>query len=299
MRPLFEELKTINGFVALEQFSGKTAMADWMRSLKIDAIAHLHPHRMVYEAAMDACVAWRAGYPLKGIKGVLTDEILDRRAEGAKHEGEYNFDLLELLGVKKPVRLLQLIAPRKSARESLERKIGCLEMKQMPLATLHPLAHKRNLRWPAKRFAALARFLSEKRGMRPVLIGADANDPGTLEFKRYAKGVEFLDLSGRADLAELAWLMEKSAICISRDTGPVHVAAAMDCPVVEIFGRTTPEFGPTRWRALGEKVEIVVPKSMPPRWPLEPASCHWRRSIEAITEHQVIEAAERALSYYR
>ena len=44
---------------------------------------------------------------------------------------------------------------------------------------------------------------------------------------------------------------------ISNDSGPVHIAAALDIPVISLFGRTDPGLSPIRWRPLGEKSVFI------------------------------------------
>jgi heptosyltransferase I len=49
-----------------------------------------------------------------------------------------------------------------------------------------------------------------------------------------------LSLAGRIGLRELACLYSRCRLVISTDTGPMHIAAAMRCPVVALFGPTCP-----------------------------------------------------------
>jgi ADP-heptose:LPS heptosyltransferase len=61
-----------------------------------------------------------------------------------------------------------------------------------------------------------------------------------------------LDLSGRLGVAELAALLKRCRLLISNDSGPVHVAAAVGTPVVDIFGRNQRGLSPLRWGPLGD-----------------------------------------------
>jgi 3-deoxy-D-manno-octulosonic-acid transferase/heptosyltransferase-1 len=48
------------------------------------------------------------------------------------------------------------------------------------------------------------------------------------------------NLAGRTSLKELAYLFTRSNVLVTTDTGPMHIAAAMGCPVVALFGPTAP-----------------------------------------------------------
>ena len=54
-----------------------------------------------------------------------------------------------------------------------------------------------------------------------------------------------IDIVGQVPLLELAAVLTRLAVLITGDTGPAHLAAAVDTPVVAIFGPTDPN----RYRA--------------------------------------------------
>lgn len=89
-------------------------------------------------------------------------------------------------------------------------------------------------RWPAARYAALARRLSE-RGLAPVLIGADAERDVTAAIADRCK--DAIDLCGRTSLAQLASLCRCARVAVGNDTGPMHVAALAGCGTVVLFSR--------------------------------------------------------------
>jgi lipopolysaccharide heptosyltransferase I len=89
--------------------------------------------------------------------------------------------------------------------------------------------------WSAERFAEVARhFLA--RGWRVLLIGSERERPVCARVAAAAPGT--VDLCGETTLPELAALVRRSAGCITNDSGPMHMAVALDRPVVSIFGPT-------------------------------------------------------------
>jgi ADP-heptose:LPS heptosyltransferase len=278
MRPLLDNHPDLTGYI-----SDPLHIA----SIKPDAIVHLHPDKECYVAAHNAGIPVRIGYRHKSLSKHLTQALEDRRTEGLKHEAEYNFDLLQLLGVVQPARLESNGHLPESALGSLRAKLPC-PLESTRFVVLNPSAHSPVARWPIEYYVRLADKLQSEYGLVPVFIGADSDDCVPAIPSR------FLNLAGKTDLGELGWLLKHARGLVTRDTGPSHLAAAVGCPVVVIFGRTAPMYGPTRWRPLTEKA-VIVAKSVPrKRW--ESQEKHWRRSFAAIHVDEVEAAVRQALT---
>jgi len=104
-----------------------------------------------------------------------------------------------------------------------------------PYALLVPGAapHRPGKRWPAERFGALAAGLWA-RGLRPVAVGGASERPLARAMQAVCPAV--LDLTGATTLRELAGLAAGAALAVGNDTGPMHLAAAMGCRGVVLFG---------------------------------------------------------------
>ena len=95
------------------------------------------------------------------------------------------------------------------------------------------LPHKR---WPAGRYAELARRLLERRIM-PVLIGTDADAEAALQIRIGAPGTA--SLIGRTSLAQVAALARGALGTVGNDTGPVFLTAAVGCPTLMLMSHHT------------------------------------------------------------
>ena len=104
-----------------------------------------------------------------------------------------------------------------------------------PFAMLVPGAamHRPGKRWPAESFGMLAAMLAA-RGVRPVVVGARQDAPWAAIIALACPSV--LDLTGRTSLPEVAGLAAQAAVAVGNDTGPMHLAAAVGCPCVVLFG---------------------------------------------------------------
>ncbi|KAB2675581.1 MAG: glycosyltransferase family 9 protein [Verrucomicrobia bacterium] len=95
-------------------------------------------------------------------------------------------------------------------------------------------ASQREKLWPLERFVEIARRM-RARGWSLVLVGGgDLSDPAGRLAREIGEGV--LDLTGRLSLPATASLLSRCRLYVGNDTGPMHVAAAVGVPVVEIVG---------------------------------------------------------------
>ena len=96
--------------------------------------------------------------------------------------------------------------------------------------------------WPVEQFAELARRLAE-RDLAVWVLGSAADRP-TGERLREAAGERARNLCGETTLADAADLLSLAAVVVSNDSGLMHVAAAVDRPVVAVFGSSSPAYTP-------------------------------------------------------
>lgn len=109
---------------------------------------------------------------------------------------------------------------------------------------LHPGAASGARRWPADRFAAVARR-ERRAGRRVVLTGAPAEAPLARAIAAAAGLPVDAVLAGRTGLLELAAHVADAARVVCGDTGVAHLATALGTPSVVLFGPTPPgEWGP-------------------------------------------------------
>jgi len=106
-------------------------------------------------------------------------------------------------------------------------------------AVIVPGARRSKKCWPADRFAAIAGKISSQFNLAVVAVGT-APQKSLVEKIQSLTGIHVANLAGATTLAQLVALIRKAAIVVSNDTGPGHIAAALQRPLVMIFGRTNP-----------------------------------------------------------
>ncbi len=139
--------------------------------------------------------------------------------------------------------------------------------------------------WDDERFVQVADRLVEQ-GCFVVLSGG----PGDMEANRaIAERMAYsvLDMTGKSSLKELATLYRQADVLISTDTGPMHIGAAVDTPVVALFGPTAP------WRTGPYGAGHQVLRSNLPCSPCFKRECprsHNKECMDTISVAQVVDA---------
>jgi heptosyltransferase I len=105
---------------------------------------------------------------------------------------------------------------------------------------LLPGARWENKRWPVTHFAEMVSTLAARHaGLRFVILGGASDGPLARAISSAALE-SCLDLTGRTTLPEMVEVLRQCRLVVTNDTGPMHVAAALDKPVVALFGPTNP-----------------------------------------------------------
>jgi ADP-heptose:LPS heptosyltransferase len=282
-RCLFDAHSLLTGFLT------KNSAAEAFQTLQPDAVVHFHPDKVVEEAAMVAKVPMRLGYRSSWFGSSLTQTVPDHRARGLKHEAVYAAALLQRLGLEiQPSKPCIHLSKESLAR--LQSKVSW-SLASTNYVVINPTAHSPTLRWPWQRFLEVAQWLVREHHLVPVLTGfsTDDVDGQALQAALQETGIAHENLLGQLALDELAHLLHRARLLISRNTGTSHLAAAVDCPQVEIFGRFTGRYSVTRWQAQSPLSQRLVPDLVQSWW--EPNPLYWSRCARGITVDQVCQAA--------
>jgi heptosyltransferase-1 len=159
------------------------------------------------------------------------------------------------------------------------------------LAVLAPGTIWETKQWRSDGFAEVARYFVQK-GFAVMLIGAAHERAACDEVARLAPGT--VNLAGETTLPELAALIRRSAISVTNDSGPMHLAVAVDRPVVSIFGPTDPIWiGP--YRRAGAVLQAKL--SCSPCYLRQLSRCPNNHAcMRDISAADVIERIERVLN---
>lgn len=219
-----------------------------LRKNKFDWAIILHPTNRSHLLTFLAGIPVRIGWDRK-MAFLLTKKIPHRKQEGEKHELEYTLDILRELNIpvitKTPYFPIKDTA-EKSVTELLEKK-GIKPGEKF--IVIHPSASCPSKRWPQTHFSRLIKLLGVATGLKVIIITAEKEKESA---EQIIKENTVTDLRGKLTIAETGSLLKKTALFISNDSGPVHIAWSLNTPVISIFGRNNPGLSPERWKPLGK-----------------------------------------------
>ncbi|MSR29318.1 MAG: glycosyltransferase family 9 protein [Phycisphaerales bacterium] len=118
---------------------------------------------------------------------------------------------------------------------------------------LNPGANREDKRWDPGNFAAAALRIAAltRAGPSGVPIAVTGSPPEASLCAQVAAACGALDLSARGvTLAGLKGVLERTALLVTNDTGPSHMAAGLNTPAITLFGPTD-----HRWTALAYPLE--------------------------------------------
>jgi len=202
----------------------------------------------------------RVGYCNEKFGFLLTKKLIDTRPDGLKHEVGYCLDVLKAIGIESEEKglFMSIDSESKKWAEDILKENHISNTDR--LVVIHPGASCISKRWFPERFAKLADNLIEKYNVKILVVSGKEDILYSQEM--ISKMInKVLDFSGKISLKQLAALLSKCHLFISNDSGPCHIAVAVNVPVISIFGRNQKGLSPARWRPLGEK-DIAVHKEV-------------------------------------
>lgn len=154
----------------------------------------------------------------------------------------------------------------------------------IPYAVLMPGTNWETKRWPVEKYAAIVKPLKDRFGLESVVAGSSDD-------AKLARSIPAAyDLTGKTNLRQIVALLERAKLVIGNDTGPMHMAAAMNVPLVAPYGPTDPaRTGP--YGRPKSMIRLDLPCS-----PCYSRTCSHRSCLQWLNLEPVLAAAEQQLT---
>ncbi len=177
---------------------------------------------------------------------LLTDWVKEGEPENyLRHEVRRQLDLVERVGYKTGDERMSLHVPE-PARARVSQRLADLGVDvRQPWVVIHPGATAPSRRYSQEGFARVTRRLALEEGYQIIFTGG-ADERQVVEDIQTRAGVHSWSLVDGLDLGEFAALLSLAPLLLSNNTGPVHIAAAVGTPVVDLYALTNPQHTP--WR---------------------------------------------------
>jgi heptosyltransferase-2 len=204
--------------------------------------------------AFAARVPERWGYATDGRSWLLTRRIersrpipieRSRRVQGApayQHQGAYYQHLVRALGASNgPLEPRVSVSTQQMADAQALLTSRGLDPASPVVVFAPGAAYGTAKQWWPTHYAQLAADLVALHGVQVVLVGSAADAETTGEVRGLLPAAvreSVIDLAGQTTLEMLAGVMRLARVCVSNDSGAMHLAAAVGTPLAAIFGPT-------------------------------------------------------------
>jgi ADP-heptose:LPS heptosyltransferase len=280
-----------------DQSTARSAKAELTKLLKnsgLDTVVIFHPDLKVNQLIGQLKPRQSFGFTNAGGGFYLTEPV---NFLSTGHQVERNFAL-----ARKVAATFQLPAPQLSSPsldgslpvQLVSDKLAQALIKPGQLVVVHPFARFETKAWSTSYWRRVLEYLVSHH-YQPVIIGTAADKQ--LDFPIPGQAA---DWRGALSLAETAALCQLAKLFIGIDSGPGHIAAAVNCPVISIFSSVNE---PSRWAPYPNQAKVTILHQPPvdrAGYPLEarelPAATVGNPYTDGITLELVIAAIKQQLS---
>ncbi len=207
-----------------------------------------------------------------------------------QHVQDQYFEFLAHLGVEAlPVEWqLRLTPQEERTRDEF------YQGRERPVAAVVVGTSKAEKNWAPAKYAELIDAMAHDHGVDAVVVGGpSAVERDAFQQIQAQTSASPVNALGN-DLRRLIALLDGADFVISPDTGPLHIARALDTPVVGLYGYTNPKrYGP--YRKYGDLVVDGYRVSPDEDYPATP---EYRNGMPRVTVDAVEQSVERVLSHY-
>jgi lipopolysaccharide heptosyltransferase II len=225
---------------------------------------------------------------------LLTDWIVESEPDRlVRHEAQRQLDLVASIGATTNDRRLSFVVPDE-ARLYVERLLYQEGIDTtLPWVVVHAGASAPSRRYSAPGYAAVADGLIRDMGWQVVFTGSAAEVGLVAEIKSMM-AEPAVSVAGSLGLGELGALIGAAPVLVSNNTAPVHIAAAVGTPVVDVYALTNPQHTP--WEVENRVLFHDVPckfcyKSMCPEG--------HHNCLELVSPQSIVDAAAELVGAHR
>jgi heptosyltransferase-2 len=200
---------------------------------------------IIFPNSFDAAVVpWLAGIPARigkcsdGRTLLLNGRYRAEKKSPPRHEVEYYLNLMRHFGITGSQTPLQLFITSEEEKRAtaLLAEYG-IQPEDFVLGINPGASYGSAKRWYPDRFAQVALRLTKQWQAKIVIFGGPGETAIAADIEKNLEG-NAVNLAGKTSVRELMALIRRCNFFITNDSGPMHIAAAFDVPLVAVFGST-------------------------------------------------------------
>lgn len=171
------------------------------------------------------------------------------------HETIRNLDVLTQAGIPTPIQTTTFSVSKEDEKWTSNFLLEHQIQSEYPLIAIHPGSPIPLKRWQPDHYAELADWLITQKRAQIMFVGVQDEIPIVDQIQDLMEG-KSTNIAGKTTLVQLASVLQVCSVFIGNDSGPMHLAAAVDTPTIGLYGPGDPErFGP-----VGDKCQTIRKK---------------------------------------
>ena len=275
---VFDKKNSEKGFFSLIKFIKK------LKEKKFDVAIIPHPSFKSGLISYLAAIPERIGFSNSAGRFFFTNKVF---FDKNKHQLERYLDLLKHFGIEVKEEKTEIYIDEEGKKFADD-----VLPKNKIIFGINPGSIWATKRWPAEKYAQLADKIITEFGAEILIFGGpdDIDIAKNVEKNMEQKAINF---AGKTTLKQLSVLTQMCKVFVTNDSGPMHIAAALNVPAVAIFGPTIKQFGFFPY----SKKAIVIEKNVPcrPCSPHGPNKCPEKHfnCMNKITVSEVFDAVKK------
>jgi len=258
-----------------------------IRNKRFDCLIDFHGGPRAAWMTLLSGAELKVGYRIRH-KGFLYDIRVPRSREKAHiHSVENHVNLIRALGIEvNAVPPLFLPGAGKGEKEKIAGLVRNCGREKIKIAVLHVGAGNEFRDWGTENLIRLTDLIT-RRSNACVLLAGGPEDVRRAETIAKQGQASVFSLAGQVGLRELRELIDRADLFIGTDSGPMHIAASTDTPIVALFGPTLP----AHFRPWGENTRLIE-KDFDCRSSCRQRECTYGdfRCLQTITPEEVYSA---------
>lgn len=251
---ILEMHPAVDGIIRIDEVSEAGSLPEQLRRYAFDAAVALYPRPALAWAFVRAGIPLRVGTGYRWYSLLYNRRIYQHRKHAARHEAEFNLQLLTPLGINDAKVEFQVRFDNE-VEAAIANKLAASGLEKN-FVIMHPGSGGSARDWPPEHFAALAKHLVSEKKHQVVLTGQQGEQILTQQIQQLSDE-KLIDLAGRLTLKELAGAIRRAALFVGNSSGPLHLARMVGTPVVAFYPPIM-ACRPERWGPYGCRAEVLM-----------------------------------------
>ncbi|RMF59256.1 MAG: lipopolysaccharide heptosyltransferase family protein [Calditrichaeota bacterium] len=273
-------------------WSGHLLLASQLKEKEFDAAFLFFPRPALAFALKKSNIPLRVGSGYRWYSFLFSHRVFEHRKYGSKHELEYNLSLLKPFINTFPERIQFRFKIPSQLETQVKTKLNETGINKS-YVVIHPGSGGSAPNLSIEQYISIARRLSQDLSLQLVFTGSQDEQVLVERILKEGKLNRAVNLSGLLTLPELMVLLKDATLFVSSSTGPLHLANALNTPIVSFYC-PSPPCSARRWGPY-HQLDWVITPNVEPCKDCNPKKCPHNNCLGTLDTETILEKITKRL----